>query len=74
MAKNKTSAIVSLVCLFLVVLIVLATCKGAGQTPEPSQVEDKFEKDGRCFVEIWVEVTPEEYIGLDIGDEYELAK
>ena len=72
MAKNKTSAIVSLVCLFLVVLIVLATCKAAEPTPEPSQVEAKYERDGRCFVEIWVEVTPEEYIGLDVGDEYEI--
>lgn len=72
MAKNKASTIMSLVCLFLVVLIVLATCKAAKPTPEPSQVEAKYERDGRCFVEIWVEVTPEEYIGLDVGDEYEI--
>ena len=72
MAKNKASQIVALVCLFLVVLIVLVTCKTAEPTPEPSQVEAKYERDGRCFVEIWVEVTPEEYIGLDIGDEYEI--
>ena len=72
MAKDKTSSIVALVCFVLVAVIILATCKAAGPTPEPSQVEDKFERDGRCFVEIWVEVTPEEYIGLDIGDEYEI--
>lgn len=72
MAKDKTSAFVSLICFVIVAVIVLATCKAETAAPEPSQVEDKFERDGRCFVEIWVEVTPEEYIGLDIGDEYEI--
>lgn len=70
MAKNKTSGIVSLICFIIVALIVLVTCSAAESNPKPSQVEAKYERDGRCFVEIWVEVTPEEYIGLDVGDEF----
>ena len=72
MGKNKASAFVSVICFIILSLIILATCAAQEPTPEPSQVEAKFERDGRCFVEIWVEVTPEEYIGLDIGDEYEI--
>lgn len=41
-------------------------------TPHPYQVTNKIERDGRCYVETWVEVTPEEYIGLEVGDEFEL--
>lgn len=41
---------------------------------EPFEVWNKAEKDGRCFVQVWIEVTPEEYIGLDIGDEYEVKE
>lgn len=38
--------------------------------PEPHQITDKCEVDGKCYIETWIEVTPEEYIGLDIGDPY----
>lgn len=38
--------------------------------PEPQHITDKCEVDGKCYVETWIEVTPEEYIGLDIGDPY----
>lgn len=34
------------------------------------EVWDKHEQDNRCYINVWIEVTPEEYIGLDIGDEY----
>lgn len=45
------------------------------QTPRPLQVTDKYEaEDGRCFVETWVEVSVEDYIGLDIGDEFNIDK
>ena len=72
MGKNKASALVAAICFVITALIIFATCAAEERVPIPSQVEDKFERDGRCFVEIWVEVTPEEYIGLDIGDEYEI--
>lgn len=38
-------------------------------TPE---VEAKDEIGGRCYVQTWIEVSPEKYIGLDIGDEFSL--
>lgn len=72
MRENKTIASVALICFVIVSFIILATCVTQGPTPVPSQVGDKVEKDGRCYVSVWVEVTPEEYIGLDIGDEYEI--
>ena len=39
--------------------------------PKPLEVVDKCEVDGKCYIETWIEVTPEDYIGLDIGDEFE---
>lgn len=43
------------------------------ERPTPYQIDEKYEsRYGRCYVHIWVEVTPEEYIGLDVGDEFEL--
>lgn len=43
--------------------------------PIPFQVVEKYEtRDGRCYIQTWVEVTPEEYIGLEVGDEFEVRK
>ena len=42
--------------------------------PKPYYVTDKAEVDGRCYVQTWVDVTPEEYIGLDVGDEFEVTE
>lgn len=42
--------------------------------PEPHQITNKCEVDGKCYVETWIEVTPEEYIGLDVGDEFEVRE
>ena len=41
------------------------------KTPTPLEVVDKCEHEGKCYIETWIEVTVEDYIGLDIGDEYE---
>ena len=38
--------------------------------PEPWEINGKCEAGGKYYVEVWHEVTPEEYIGLDVGDEY----
>lgn len=49
---------------------------GRGSVPEiePAigQVNDKCEVEGRCYVQTWVEVSVEDYIGLEVGDEFEL--
>lgn len=42
---------------------------------QPVEVVDKYESgDGEYYIETWLEVTPEEYIGLDIGDEWEITE
>ena len=41
-----------------------------GSRPKAYEIWDKGEYNGKCFVAVWHEVSPEEYIGLDIGDEY----
>lgn len=42
--------------------------------PRPYQVTDKDEFGGRCYVQTWIEVTPEDYIGLEVGDEFEVRE
>lgn len=43
------------------------------EPPIPLQVVNKYEtNDGRCYVETWIEVSVDEYIGLDIGDEFSI--
>lgn len=37
-------------------------------------IVDKYEHDGKCYLTIEQEITPEEYIGYDIEDEYEVHK
>lgn len=44
------------------------------ETPRPYQVTDKDEFGGRCYVQTWIEVTPEDYIGLEVGDEFEVRE
>lgn len=70
------SSILTLIAMLLVILAMIlniAEADRAANAPElePYEIVDKYEEDGRCYVEIWHEVTPEEYIGLDIGDEYQ---
>lgn len=38
------------------------------KTTDSYQIVNKTEQEGRYYVEVWLEVTPEEYIGLDVGD------
>ena len=42
--------------------------------PYTSIVNDKYENDGHHYISIEKEVTPEEYIGYDIGDDYILEE
>lgn len=44
------------------------------ESPRPYQVTDKDEFGGRCYVQTWIEVTPEDYIGLEVGDEFEVKE
>lgn len=49
--------------------MMLTACSKDEPTTYP--IVDKYEHNGKCYVEIVVEISPEEYIGYDVGDEYE---
>lgn len=61
--------------LYVVVLlaILFAALHFLSQSEESQtvwRIVNKYEKDGKCFVEVQIEISPEEYIGYDIGDDY----
>ena len=37
-------------------------------------IVDKYEIDGKTYIDVQIEITPDEYIGLDIGDDYVIGK
>lgn len=51
--------------------VILDSWHYANPDPEVMQIVDKYEADGKYYIQTWIEITPEEYIGYDIGDEYE---
>lgn len=48
--------------------MMLTACTQSEPTAYP--IVDKYEHDGKCYLAIEIEISPEEYIGYDIGDEY----
>lgn len=66
--------------LLSLIIVLVALSFGVGlvdlftpeKKPTPLQVVDKYEGDGKYYVETWVEVDVNDYIGLDIGDEFEV--
>ena len=71
MNRNRWKARILYVVILLTILF--AALHFLGQ-PEESQmvgeIVNKYEENGKCFVEVQIEITPEEYIGYDIGDDY----
>ena len=72
MEYDKNAIIAGLFIALISICIVLFIFEKNTATPAPWEISDKCEVDGKCYVQVWHEVTPEEYIGLDIGDEYQL--
>ena len=70
MEYNKDGIIAGLFIAMVSVLIVIFLSAKDTTAPEPWEISGKCEANGKCYVEVWHEVTPEEYIGLDVGDEY----
>lgn len=62
------------IAMVLTLMIGVKECQNrqAENKPEPYQITNKCEENGKCYIETWIEVTPEEYIGLDVGDEYQI--
>lgn len=68
---NREEIILILICVCIFLGGVAFGYKtGPEQKPRPMQVVEKVEESGKCYIKTWIEVSPEEYIGLDIGDEY----
>ena len=51
--------------------MVLGRWTGSGDFPQLLEATNKTEQGGKYFIEVSMEVSPEEYIGLDIGDTFE---
>lgn len=57
-----------LLILLAIALMMLTACSKSEPTTYP--IVDKYEHDGKHYIAIEREVTPEEYIGFDVGDDY----
>lgn len=66
---NKVFYAITIGLMVLMCLITFIVIKQSD--PQNYPIVDKYEHDGKCYVEIVVEISPEEYIGYDVGDEYE---
>lgn len=51
--------------------LALGRWTGSGDFPQLLEVVNKTEEGGKYYIEVLMEVSPEEYIGLDIGDTFE---
>lgn len=63
----------------LVLLAVFCIAIHFCSQPEPQSqavgsIVNKYEADGKYFVEIQSEITADEYIGYDIGDDYSIKE
>ena len=61
----------------LAFLVVLGFTLGRATVPKvepktipPNGVVEKFERNDKCYLKVVLEVTPDEYITYDVGDEY----
>lgn len=52
----------------------LAIGMSIGETTIQGEITGKHEEAERCFVDLRIEIPPNDYIGLDIGDEYEIER
>ena len=52
--------------------MMLTACTQSEPTTYP--IVDKYEHGGKCYLAIEIEISPEEYIGLDVGDEFEVTE
>ena len=81
MKKDKTliTAMFMYFSFFLCALVICAVALTDVFLSKPQQdlkygITDKYELQGKLYINIQIEVSPEEYIGYDIGDEYEFVK
>lgn len=69
-AKVWLAALTISLALTLVWETVISYTREAPETIPPNGVVGKYEQDDRYYLKLIVEVTPDEYITYDVGDEY----
>ena len=71
--RVKTIICAALISISVAVItwLILDSWHYANPEPKTMQIVDKYEANGKCYIQTWIEITPEEYIGYDVGDEYE---
>lgn len=79
--KYKKQRLITIALIAMIIGSVIAVAGGhllIDEEPKPQQstgqVMQKIEIGSKHFLQIEIEVSPEEYIGYDIGDEYEVHK
>lgn len=72
--KQIGIALVGLIMGISIGIIIAATVPQADPEPKTGQVVEKFMAGDTHFLQLTIAVSPEEYIGYDIGDEYEVQK
>ena len=61
--------------IILALFLVLQFCNKSEPEPEVvGSIVNKYEVDGKYFVEIQAEITADDYIGYDIGDNYSIKE
>lgn len=57
--------------LFVIFCIAIPFCNQPEPQPQAvGSIVNKYEADGKYFVEVQTEITADQYIGYDIGDNY----
>lgn len=76
--KYKKQRLITIALIAMIIGIIIVVVGGhiiRDKDPQPSrihgQVAKKYQEGNRHFLQIEIEVDPDEYIGYDIGDEYE---
>ena len=59
-------------CLFIIAIVVIIGSLVMCGKPDPASywITSKYEYNGHYYVDIQVEISADDYIGYDIGDEY----
>lgn len=59
-------------CLFIIAIAVIIGSLVIFSKPDPASywITNKYEYNGHYYVDIQVEISADDYIGYDIGDEY----
>ena len=65
--KKATQIVLGIIIGFIICIFMTA---GKVKEPVHFPIFNKYEDSGKCYLLVEVEVTPEEYIGFDIGDDY----